>query len=133
MSDKSVVPATYLGVDYLANAALAFAQQKAQEVSGLVVDDVLNKTDATILNLDLIQRAEEHARRFLAAFLKNSIVEFTGMWTKELERQRDAMQKLAEDSLSVKPTTSILMEGRLPSQVQPTMRGHIKYERKIEI
>jgi hypothetical protein len=82
--------------DDLEAVAKVYALDKAKDISGTVVDAVLNRTSATIPDLKLIREAEAYIERFLTAVLKNSIVEFTSAWTAETCTVE--MEKLNEDT-----------------------------------
>jgi len=76
--------------------ARTFALEHARQVRGVIVESVLNRLphDAIPVPLPAIEAMEEHVERFVAALIKNSILEFCETWTKELERRLSAMQQL---------------------------------------
>jgi hypothetical protein len=82
--------------------ARTFALDKAREVSGEIVQLVLDRTNATIPDLELIEDAAIHIQRRIAGLLKHSLMEFTDLYIAEMERRLDAMQRLQEDALNIR-------------------------------
>ena len=84
-----------LQVNHLEIAARAWAAQKAREIAGITVDHVLTRTGATHFAPAVILEAEDHMQRWLAAWLKNCLVEFTQAYYSDcqeriLQLERDA-------------------------------------------
>lgn len=81
--------------------AREYALEGARGVAGQIVDSVLSKTGATVPDLSQIPRAEEFIERFVAALLKNSLTEFSDIWTGELEGRTDALEKIVRGAAAV--------------------------------
>ena len=119
--------ATAIQTNHLEIAARAWAGEKAREMAGIIVDDALNKTDATIPNLDLIAEAEEFVMRRLTAWLKNNILEFTRAYMSDVEERELQMEKIARDALNCTPTLTSKPEqlgsGPIPSKHVSESKG----------
>jgi hypothetical protein len=98
---------TELQVNHLEIAARAWAAAKTREIAGLVVDQVLNQTQATIPVLELIQLAETYEARFLTAWLHRNLMEFTRAYMSDVEERARQVEKLLDDRLALIPTAPI--------------------------
>ena len=65
-----------LQVNHLEIAARAWAAQKAREIAGMTVDHVLTRTGATTFDSAVIQEAQAHMQRWLAAWLHRNLMDF---------------------------------------------------------
>lgn len=84
-----------LKVNELELHARTYAVAKAREVCGEIVQLVLDRTQAELpRGLGLMEHAEAHLERRLAALLKNSLVDFTERYVAELERRCEALLKV---------------------------------------
>lgn len=90
-----------LKIDYLENAARAFAWHKANKVSPLIVDNMRNYLNLPPLNPQLKESAENDMTQYMAAFMKRELIEFTLAWTAELERQVEVYRRLNLDMLAL--------------------------------
>jgi len=87
-----------------------YAVNKASEIYGTIVDAVLSKTGARVQDLTLIPEAEAYIERFLAAMLRNSLVEFSHAYCIELERQRDETLRQVQDLMNVSNPPRIMTD-----------------------
>lgn len=85
-----------LKVNHLEIHARAFAAEKARELAGTVVDSVLTHTGAEVPDRRQIPEAEAYITRWLTAMLKNSLVEFSRMYTAALDERIIALERMVE-------------------------------------
>jgi hypothetical protein len=81
--------------------AKTFALDKARDVHGTIVQMVLDRTvrSGVAAHAD-IEEAERMIERFVAAVIKNSVMEFTDIYIADLERRLEAMQRLHEGAMN---------------------------------
>ena len=89
-----------LQIDHMNIAARAWAGEKAREVSGIVVDHVLNQTQAKVPLLELIGMAEEYEERFLRAWLHRNLMEFTQTYYADCQERIRQLERIAEDAIA---------------------------------
>lgn len=56
--------------------AKTFATARCSGLEGIVVDDVLNRTDAKIERMELIETTEQHVKRYLIATVSRAVIDF---------------------------------------------------------
>jgi hypothetical protein len=91
-----------LQVNHLEIAARTWATEKAREIGGIVAGDVLSKSGAHIQALDLksISEAESYARRFLAAWLKNCVIEFMNAYASDVEERSRQIERILNEHVA---------------------------------
>jgi len=104
MSEQAM---TQLQANHLEIAARAWAGEQAREIAGIVVDHVLNQTQATIPLLDLIPLAQTYEERFLTAWLKRNLLEFTRAYMSDVEERQLHIEKQLHDATNVRPSPPI--------------------------
>ena len=88
---------TTLQVNHLEIAARTWANDKAREIAAITVDHVLTRTGATHFDLAVIHEAEAHMQRWLAAWLKHNLLEFTRTYMRDVEERAAHVEKLLND------------------------------------
>jgi hypothetical protein len=99
---------TDLQVNHLEIAARTWAADKSREIAGTTVDHVLTRTGSTHLAPNVINEIEDHMQRWLAAWLKNNLLEFTRTYMREVEERALHVEKLLDERLALIPTAPVL-------------------------
>lgn len=99
-----------LKVNHLEIMARAWAGTKAREIAGIVTDNVLNQTGATVPDLALIHDAEVYTERFLTAWLKNCTVEFVGEYERAIEERVDRLERMLNDYVNMTPNPPTIIK-----------------------
>jgi hypothetical protein len=94
MPDKNM---NELQASHLEIAARAWANDKSREIAGITVDHVLTRTGATHFAPAVIQEAEAHMQRWLAAWLTHNLLEFTHLYMSDVEERAAQTEKLLND------------------------------------
>jgi hypothetical protein len=85
-------------VNQLEHHARTFATMRAQEVYAEFVDLALHQAGVSGMDPRWMKEVERTMERRLRALLANSLIEFTKMYTAELERRAKELQKIAENA-----------------------------------
>jgi hypothetical protein len=124
---------TQLQTNHLEIAAQTWVNEKGREIGGIVVGDALSKAGADIQALDLksISEAENYARRFLAAWLKNCVIEFVRGYVSDVEEQALQIEKLLRDHLDTSLTSPFVCgqperDAKLLAEAQTEMLAAIE-------
>jgi len=99
---------TDLQVNHLEIAARTWAADKSREIAGTTVDHVLTRTGSTHLAPNVINEIEDHMQRWLAAWLKNNLLEFTRTYMRDVEERALHVEKLLDERLALIPTAPVL-------------------------
>ena len=94
---------TQLQVSHLEIAARTWAADKAHEIAGITVDHVLTRTGATHFDSAVIQEAQAHMQRWLAAWLHHNLMDFTRTYMRDVEERELRMEKLVNDMANSLP------------------------------
>lgn len=97
--------------NHLEIAARTWAIGNAREISGIVVDQVLNQTQAKVPVVDLIGMAEKYEERFLAAWLHRNLLEFTRAYMSDVEERELRVQRLLDDVMNTVPNPPLIKLG----------------------
>ena len=101
--------------NHLEIAARVWAAGNAREIAGLVVDNVLNQTDAKIPKLATIEIAQDYMERFLTAWLKDCTVEFVRQYDNAMSEYVLKMERLLNEAAMLRPPAPIIIAKGYPN------------------
>lgn len=106
MSEKGM---RELQVSHLEIAAKTWARAKADEIGGVVVDNVLTQSEAAKSQIygSKIEQAENHTKRFLSAWLANCLIEFVRGYSRDIEERALQIERLINDAVDTRPFISL--------------------------